>query len=160
MHPSPTLTQDAPPSWRAAVDDDHAPLLAVLKITWPHEQASTERDPWTITLSTGYTTIIWTPLSAAVQLENEGYAIRAASAADHAHDLARSRSLPALEFIACARCTRADRCANHAQHGQGCHCRYRGDFFRAARPGGTEVLCTNHLRHAHDPASLVKLAIA
>lgn len=163
MYPDATLAglfEETPAPWRTAVEADKKPVGDVLDIVRPFERDSVEREPWTIRLSTGFNTIVWTCLPAAVALENAGYAITVATKQDMALDLMRRQTMVSPTFIECAVCTRHDRCANHDQHGDGCHCLYRGDFYRAHFPDGSDkVLCTRHLDQAHSPASTFKFVI-
>lgn len=142
-----------------ATKDDVAELTAIKKVTFPHEEACGERDPFVVTLATGLELIIWTPLAAAVELETLGHAVRAASESDLLADAMRAQKLAdEADFtpIECAHCTRFDRCGNHEQHGVGCHCLYRGDFFRSFAEGAVTILCVGH-KHFGNPAATVKI---
>lgn len=135
---------------RKATELEITHLTAINAITWPYEKASTERDPWHVTLIHGFTVILYLPLKAAVALEKTGHEIRAASAQDLAENFAmfRERKFD-IEWITCGTCTRHDKCGNHQQHGDGCHCLYRGRFFYVYNPDSTrDVVCENHYRAA------------
>lgn len=131
---------------REATEAEITQLTEINKLARPYVKASAELDPWTVTLNDGFAVILYFPLKAAVAVENAGHMIRAASAQDLAESFARSREKEfQLEWIACVTCTRHDTCGNHKQHGEGCHCLYRGRFFYVYHTDGDRhVVCQNH----------------
>lgn len=131
---------------REATEAEIAQLTEINELTWPYEKASTDRAPWTVTLNDGFAVILYFPLEAAVAVQNAGHHILASSERDLAENFAKFREPKFdIEWIACVTCTRHDTCGNHAQHGEGCHCLYRGRFFYVYNADNSRhVVCQNH----------------
>lgn len=149
------------PLWYAASDAEAARIAKMTFLVRRFLVADPERNPWTVTLPTGYKTILWMPVKAAVELaDRHGVDCLASSADDLARDWWRSRQASGAKLdpfgFGCDRCTRFDTCGNHEQHSEGCHCLYRGDFWYAYDAGGVRLtLCANHRDQAPNPAATV-----